>query len=343
MKYFILLTLVVLAACAPRATEIHTLTVITHDSFSVSERVARQFEQANNAKLVFLKGGDAGAMLNKAILSKEAPLADVLYGVDNTFLSRALEAGIFEPTSIATPEGIPAEFTRGAIPDVMPVDYGDVCINYDINFFSENNLAVPDTLEQLSEPGYKHLLVVEDPNTSSPGLAFMLATRVHFGASWMDYWQSLLENEVVIVDDWETAYYTNFSGSSGHGLQAMVVSYATSPAAEVIFADPPVDIAPTGSIVGPETCFRQIEYAGILKGTHERDLAQKFIQYLVSAPFQEDLALQMFVFPVLPEAKLPEAFIKYAERVNDPARLTPVEIATNREAWLQEWNQVMGR
>ena len=343
MKYIILITLVMLSACAPRAPEVQTLTVMTHDSFSVSAAVARQFEQANNAKLVFLKSGDAGAMLNKAILSMNAPLADVLYGVDNTFLSRALEAGIFEPTSPAISERIPSEFLTGAAPDALPVDYGDVCINYDKTYFSENHLSVPAALEELSDPSYKGLLVVEDPTTSSPGLAFMMATRVHFGESWLDYWQSLLENGVVIVDDWEAAYYTNFSGSSGRGLQPMVVSYATSPAAEVIFADPPVETAPTGSIVGPETCFRQIEYAGILKGTNSHDLAEKFIQFLLSKPFQTDLPLQMFVFPVLPEAELPEAFVKYAEQVDDPATLTPTEIAINRETWLEEWSQVMGR
>jgi thiamine transport system substrate-binding protein len=96
MKYFVLLFsifILLFAACAPRQPA--TLTVLTHDSFAVSEAVVKAFEEANKVKLVFLPGGDAGAMLNKAILSKEAPLADVLFGVDNTFLSRALEAGIF--------------------------------------------------------------------------------------------------------------------------------------------------------------------------------------------------------------------------------------------------------
>jgi len=343
MKYFILITLVMITACAPNAPEMQSLTVIVHDSFSVSETVAKQFEQANNAKLIFLKSGDAGTMLNKAILTKDAPLADVLYGVDNTFLSRALKADIFERASPAIPESIPSEFMTGAVPDAFPIDYADVCINYDKSYFSENHLTVPTSLEQLVDPSYNGLLVVEDPNTSSPGLAFMLATQVHFGEAWLEYWQSLLQNKVVIVDSWETAYYTNFSGSSGHGAQPMVVSYATSPAAEVIFADPPVDVAPTGSIIGPETCFRQIEYVGIIKGTHQRDLAEKFIKFLLTKPFQEDLPLQMFVFPVLPGADLPEAFVKYAERVEEPATLTPGEIMSNRDTWLEEWNQVMGR
>lgn len=185
--------------------------------------------------------------------------------------------------------------------------------------------------------------MVENPTTSSPGLAFMLATRAHFGDDWLDYWQALRENALAVADDWEGAYYTNFSGSSGHGAQPMVVSYATSPAAEVIFADPPIDIARTASILGKDTCFRQIEFAGILKGTEQRSLAEKFIDYMLSKPFQEDMPLQMFVFPVNPEAELPEAFIKYADKVDNPARLSPEEIAANRDRWLEEWAQVMNR
>jgi len=332
-----------LAACTPQPTGPQTLTVMVHDSFSVSEKIVSGFNQANNANLVLLKSGDAGVMLSKAILSKQAPLADVLYGVDNTFLSRALEAGIFESYASPALEDVPDEFGLDESHGAVPIDFGDVCINYDKAYFLEHGLKVPDSLEALVEPEYKGLLVVENPNTSSPGLAFMLATRAHFGEGWLTFWQSLRENEVVIANDWESAYYTNFSGSSGHGLQPMVVSYATSPAAEFIFADPPVDESPTASILGQDTCFRQIEFAGILKGTQQRALAEKFLDYMLSVDFQEDMPMQMFVFPVNPEAKLPEAFLKYAEQATDPARIPAEEIAANRDQWLDDWSEVMLR
>ena len=166
--------------------------------------------------------------------------------------------------------------------------------------------AVPQSLEDLTKPEYNGLLVVENPATSSTGLAFLLATVAHFGDSFTDYWQALKDNGVVVVDGWETAYYTNFSGSSGHGPQPMVVSYGTSPAAEVIFAEKPMDDAPTASILGPDTCFRQIEFVGILKGTEQRALAEKFVDFMLGKQFQEDVPLQMFVYPVNPNAALPE-------------------------------------
>jgi thiamine transport system substrate-binding protein len=345
MKRILFVTLLVvltLAACAPKGPV--TLMVMTHDSFAVSDGVVQAFEQANNVKLIFLASGDAGAMLNKAILSKEAPLADVLYGVDNTFLSRALKEDIFESYASPALADIPNSFKLDPQNQALPVDYGDVCINYDKAYFAEQNLPVPQTLEQLSDPQYKDLLVVENPATSSPGLAFLLATIAHFGdPGYLQYWQSLKDNGVVVVDGWDTAYYTNFSASSGKGPQPMVVSYASSPPAEVIFANPPVTEAPTASIVGPDTCFRQIEFAGILKGTKQRALAEKFVDYMLSVKFQEDMPLQMFVYPVNPQATLPDEFVKYAQVPQQPASLSPDEIAAKRDAWIQAWSDTVLR
>ncbi len=339
-KLFLILAFCfLLSACKPSGPQ--TLTVMTHDSFAASEEVIAAFEKENNAKVSFLASGDAGEALNKAILTKDAPLADLLFGVDNTFLSRALEAGIFETYQSPSIADIPDPFKLDSTNQVTPVDYGDVCINYDKAYFAQNNLAVPQTLEDLTKPEYKDLLVVENPATSSPGLAFLLATRAHFGDSFLNYWQSLKDNGVVVVDGWETAYYTNFSGSSGKGPQPMVVSYATSPAAEVIDAKPPIEDAPTASITRSDACFRQIEFVGILKGTKHRALAEKFIDYMLSTQFQEDVPLQMFVYPVNPSAKLPDAFQKYAQIAEEPATLPPEEIAANRDAWIDEWTAVV--
>jgi thiamine transport system substrate-binding protein len=336
-----------LSACAPQAAPVQsaepqTLTVMTHDSFSVSEEVVKSFEEANNAKVTFLQSGDAGSVLNKAILTKDAPLVDVLFGVDNTFLSRALEAEIFEPYASPELANIPDEFKLDPSNSALPVDYGDVCINYDKAYFSNNSLAVPQSLEDLTKPEYAGLLVVENPATSSTGLAFLLATVAHFGEDgYLAYWSDLKANGVVVVDGWETAYYTNFSASSGRGPQPMVVSYGTSPAAEVIFADPPIDEAPTASILGLNTCFRQIEFVGILNGTQNRPLAEKFVDFMLSKQFQEDVPLQMFVYPVNQTAVLPEAFTKYAQTPEQTATLAPDLIAANRDKWIQDWTDAV--
>ena len=347
MKRLLLLHLMLLAARAPGATatppstEPQTITVMTHDSFSVSEGVVKSFEEANNAKVVFLQSGDAGAALNKAILTKDAPLADVLFGVDNTFLSRALEGDIFEGYESPALSSLPDEFKLDESNRALPVDYGDVCINYDKAYFADKDLAVPQSLEGLTKPEYEGLLVVENPATSSTGLAFMLATVAHFGDSFTGYWQALKDNGVVVVGGWETAYYTNFSASSGRGPQPMVVSYGTSPAVEVVYAEKPMDDAPTASILGPDTCFRQIEFVGILKGTKNRLLAEKFVDFMLSKQFQEDVPLQMFVYPVHPDAVLPDEFTKYAQAPEQAAALAPDVIAEKRDAWIQAWTDVV--
>ena len=344
--WLIALSLIVglIAACTPSTDvpESRTLTVMTHDSFSISEALVTQFEAENNVKVSFVRSGDTGAALNKAILSKENPLADVFYGVDNTFLTRALEEGIFESYESPLLADIPDSFEVDPDHFALPVDFGDVCINYDKAYFKESDLAVPNSLEELAQPEYAGLLAVESPATSSPGLAFLMATIAHFGEDgYLAYWQSLVENDLVVVNDWETAYYTNFSASSGQGPQPMIVSYGSSPPVEVYYAETEPEDAPTASIIGPDACFRQIEFAGILKGTPNRDLAEAFIDFMLDVDFQEDIPLQMFVFPVNPNAALPDVFTQYAQIPDQPATLDPALINANREAWINAWMETV--
>lgn len=346
--FFILFGLLaaMLTACAQPATPAapQELRVLTHDSFAASEEVIRAFEQEHNVKLTFLPSGDTGSALNQAILTKNAPLADVFYGVDNTFLSRALSEDIFEPYNSPLLAQIDNAFKLDPQNRALPVDYGDVCINYDKAYFAEKGLPLPQSLADLTRPEYNGLLVVENPATSSPGLAFLMATIAAFGEDgYLDFWRQLKENGVVVVNDWETAYYTNFSASSGRGPQPMVVSYGSSPPAEVIFAEQPLEEAPTASLVGDGMCFRQIEFVGILKGTQQRALAEKFVDFMLDVRFQEDLPLQMFVFPVNRNARLPEEFVRYAQIPAKPATLDPALIAEKRESWIEAWTQVVLR
>jgi len=347
------MTLLVIAGCKPSTTtdptqsadqpgEAIVLNIMTHDSFSASEAVIAQFEESNNVKLNFLKSGDTGGALNRAILSKESPLADVFYGVDNTFLTRAINADIFEPYNSPELSNIDEAFILDKEFNVLPVDYGDVCINYDKAYFTDNKLALPQSLEDLLKPEYKRLLVVENPALSSPGLAFMLATISHFSEDgYLDFWKSMRENGVVVVNDWETAYYTNFSASSGRGPQPMVVSYGTSPAAEVIYADEELDDAPTASLVGDDMCYRQIEFVGILKGTKNRQLAEKFVDFMLQKEFQEDIPMQMFVYPVNKLAILPQEFVDYTQSPQNPASMLSETIDTRREQWIQDWTDTV--
>jgi thiamine transport system substrate-binding protein len=355
-KHLVLFSLFfsLLAACAPVATAPATvapsptpsgprsLTVMTHDSFAVSDAVLKDFETAHNVKVSILKSGDAGKMLNTALLNQGAPLADVLYGLDNTLLSRALENGLLDAYNAPALASIPAEFQLDPQNRALPVDYGDVCLNYDKAHYAQAGAPPPAALADLAQPAYKGQLVIEDPATSSTGLAFVLGTWAALGeAGFKTYWAAVRANDVKVVADWETAYYTDFSGSSGKGSRPIVVSYASSPPAEVAFASKPLNDSPTASVTGPKTCFRQIEFVGLVKGGRNRDLAQAWIDFMLSKAFQEDMPLNMFVYPVLPGAALPEVFIKYTGKVEAPVLLDPKTIADNRDRIIQLWTETV--
>jgi len=348
----LLATLVPMVACGGRVTETptpagpRTLTLMSHDSFEVSEEVVAAFEEANNATVEFLKSGDTGSALNKAILSKENPLADVFFGVDNTFFSRAIEADIFEPYEPQGLADIPDALELDPQYRLVPVDFGDVCLNYDKGYFEGKGLTPPQSMEDLTKPELKGLTVVENPATSSPGLSFLMATVGHFGETgdytYLDFWADLRDNDVLVTEGWEDAYWGH-STWAGEGDRPIVVSYATSPAAEVYFSEGALSESPTGNVLGDGACFRQIEFVGILKGTPNRDLAEKFVDFMLSKTFQEDIPLQMWVFPANETAALPQVFTDFAEVPEHPAEVSPEAIDQNRETWIEKWTEVVLR
>ncbi len=329
----------VMAACssAPDTSEV---VLMTHDSFLVSEEVLGEFTEDTGITVVLLQAGDAGAMVNRAILTKDHPLADVLYGVDNTFLSLALSEELFIPYRSTEIDHVPTEL-RDPEDRVTPIDFGDVCLNTDIAGLAALEIDPPATLRDLTESEYASLLVVEDPSTSSPGLAFLLATIDTFGEegdyTWHDYWMDLVANDVRITPGWEAAYNLEFSGASGVGTRPIVVSYATSPSAEVFFGD--LDEAPTGVVTAG--CFRQIEYAGILAGTSNEQPARLLVDYLLSLRFQEDIPLNMFVFPANRDAALPSVFVEHATLPDSPVTMDPDRIDQNRDRWITEWAAIV--
>jgi thiamine transport system substrate-binding protein len=325
---------------------VRTLTVMTHDSFDVSERVVAAFQDSCKCEVQFLQSGDTGLMLNQALLSKDTPLADVIYGVDNTFLSRALAGDMLEAYRSPALADIADELKLDPEFHMLPVDYGDVCLNYDKAWFAERGLEPPADLPDLVEPAYEGLTVVENPATSSPGLAFLLATISRFGETgdydYLDYWADLRANGVLVADGWEDAYWGSFTYASD-GDRPVVVSYASSPPVEVHFSEQPFDQAPTGVVAADGSCFRQVEFVGILKGTPNRDLAEAWVDFMLGTTFQEDVPLKMFVFPANREAQLPDVFARFAEVPSNPAQVEPAAIEANRERWLEAWTGVVLR
>ena len=326
----------------PAGAAERTVTLVTHDSFAVSESVLDRFTRRTGIEVELLPLGDTGQIVNQAILTRGNPVGDVLFGVDNTFLTRALDAGVFERYRSPALDRVPEALRLDPKDRVTPVDYGDVCINYDKAWFAERRIPVPETLEDLTDRRYRDLLVVQDPSTSSPGLAFLLATVAEFGPDgWRDYWARLRANGVTVVDGWEQAYYDEFSGGGAGGDKPLVVSYATSPAAAVVFADPPVTRSPIGTMTG--SCFRQVEFAGILAGTERRTEARRLVDFLLSPEFQADVPLQMFVYPAVADTALPPVFTANADTAEDPYTLSPARIGARRDAWIRGWTATVLR
>ena len=331
---------VFVSACGGDDDDGNTITVITHDSFNLSEELIAQFEEENDATVKLLPKGDAGAMVTALILTKDNPEGDVAFGIDNTLLSRAVDEEIFSGYSSPLLNKVPNEFQAEGANLVTPIDYGYVNFNYDIAALKKLNVLPPARLEDLTDPKYKGLVVVENPASSSPGLAFLIATVDYFGeGGYVNWWKAMRANDLKVVDGWETAYYTNFSLAGG--AQPIVLSYATSPAFEQLFADPPRDDAPTANILVAKGVFQQVEYAGVLKGAKNEALARKFIDFLLSVPVQEDIPGQMAVYPVNSDAKVPEAFAEFSKVDVAPADVSAAEIAENREEWVDEWTKAV--
>ncbi|MEL5960458.1 thiamine ABC transporter substrate-binding protein [Streptomyces sp. CLV115] len=322
-----------------------TVTLVSHDSFNASKDVLKEFTEETGYTVKVLKSGDAGVALNQEILTKGSPRGDVFFGVDNTLLSRALDSGLFTPYRAKGIDRVAADTRLDADKHrVTPVDTGDICVNYDKKYFADKKLAPPQSFDDLAKPAYKDLLVTENAGTSSPGLGFLLGTVATYGEKgYQDYWKKLERNGVKVVDGWEQAYNEEFSGSAG-GQKAkadrpLVVSYASSPPVEVLYAKPQPAKAPTGVATG--TCFRQIEFAGLLNGAKNEAGGKALLDFLISKKFQEDMPLNMFVNPVVKDAALPELFTKFGATVDAPATVAPEKIAKNREQWVQSWSSLV--
>jgi len=338
-----LLLLVVIAAfaCGDTGPETGpvTITLMTHDSFAdaVTDETFAAFTADTGHRVEVLAAGDAGAMVNQAILTVDNPVADLVFGVDDTFLTRAVDADVFEPFTSSLLGSVPATIhAEGGM--VTPIDYGDVCLNYDKAAFSDLS-PPPASLADLIDPTYRGMLVVEDPTTSSPGLAFLLSTIDRFGVDgWQPYWEGLKQNGALVSPGWSEAYYGEFSGGAGEGERPLVVSYASSPPAEVIFSETPLDEAPTGVIT--DGCYRQVEFAGILAGTPNPGPAGQLIDFMLSIGFQETIPLTWFVFPANQEAVLPPEFVEHTVIPDDPVQMDPSTIEINRQSWLEQWADI---
>ncbi len=317
-----------------------TVTLVTHESFALSEGLLEQFEEQSGLSVELVQQADAGALVNQLVLTKDAPLGDLVFGIDNAFASRALDEGVVVPADLTAPAAQDA--AAYAVPGdedgaLTAVDLGDVCLNVDTGWFAERGVPEPTTLESLLDPAYRDLVVVPDPVTSSPGLAFLLATVGAFGEDgWADYWAGLRDNGLQVADGWSEAYYTDFTAGGGEGPRPVVLSYASSPP----FTVPEGGDAPTTRAL-LDTCFRQVEYAGVLAGAANPEGAAALLDFLLSDDVQADIPGAMYMYPVSSTVELPEEWAAWAPLAQEPFTVAPADVTEHREQWLTTWSDTV--
>jgi thiamine transport system substrate-binding protein len=303
-----------LSGCTDTSRE-QTVTLVAHDSFAISDKSIAEFEERSGYRLEILRAGDAGSLTNRLVLTKESPIGDVVFGIDNTFRGVADENQIIDGP-------------------LSEVNYSDVCFNYDRVWFEQNKIVPPTSWKDLTDSTYRGLTVVSNPLTSSPGLAFLATTVAGFGETdFESYWQNLKANEVKVASGWEEAYFTEFSGSAGMGSYPIVLSYSSSPAAEI------QDDGQSKTVALLDECFRQIEYIGVLDGAQNTRGAKKLVGFLLSESFQSTMPGLMYVYPVNQEAKIPSEWSKFGPMARSNIG-EDLDIALNRSLWQDKWSAI---
>jgi len=337
----LLLVGAVAAGCGSSSTGgSKTLVVATHDSWAMSKKVIADFEKKTGITVKVEPQGDAGELTNKLVLTQGDPIADMVYGIDNTFSSRAVDQGILAPYTSKAEAPAAQRFEppdQQTADQLTPVDFSDVCVNVDDTWFAKHHLAPPTTFDDLTKPAYKGLFVTPGASTSSPGLAFMLATIAKYGENgWQGYWKKLMANDTLVTSGWSDAYEVDFTAGGGKGDRPIVLSYASSPP----FTIPKGASKPTTSAL-LDTCFRQVEYAGLLKGAKNPAGAKAFIDFMQGKEFQAALPDNMYVFPVDTSIALPRAWARYAPTPKSPYDVPPQDIAAHRDTWLRAWRDIV--
>lgn len=325
------------AGAASGEPAVRDVVLVSHDSFALPKKLIKRWESETGYRLKQRPAGDAGTLTNKLVLTQGNPLGDVAFGVDDTFAARALDADVFEPSAVDLPAGADAYVLPEGSDRLIPVDSGNVCVNVDTAWFDAEGVAPPQTLADLVKPAYRGLFVIPGAPTSSPGMAFLLATIAEYGDDWPAYWAELMANGAKLTSGWSDAYFVDFTAGGEGGQRPIVVSYDSSPAFTV------ADDGTSSTRALLDTCYRQVEYAGILAGADNPTGAAAFLEFLLTHQVQTKLPTSMYVFPVRDDVTLPKDWARFAERPADPASLDPAEVAAERDQWLQEWTEVTTR
>lgn len=326
----------ILAGCGSSTTTTPTLKLVTYEAFALPSGVEAAVTKATGARLRLVQNGDAGSMLSAAILHAGRPSGDVIYGIDNSLLTRALNADLLAPLDQKTLDAVPAKYAGLGGNRLVPVAVGQVCVLYDKKWFAAHKVTPPQSLQDLTAARLKNLLVIENPVTSSPGMVLLAGSVKHFGAQWPQWWRALKANGTKVVQDWSAAYEVSYSVSGGD--RPIVLSYGSSPPAEVVYGESPEP----SSVVVPSTCVEQIEFAGVLKGAADPRRAQDLVRAIQGSVFQRGNPLANFVYPISETTPLPPVFRRFAVRVPDPLQIPNPTSTADRDRWIEQWRGIFG-
>lgn len=315
------------------------LVVYTYDSFASgpAQAIKDGFEALYpDVEVVFLAPGSAGETLARVIaeLNAGGTDADVLVGISDTQLPRAIDHGVFmklDRSLLPNLAKVPAHLDFDDTGHVVPFDHGYVTIIYDSRVLGEADL--PQTLEDLTDPRFRGKLIAMDPRTSSVGHAFLMWTIAEYGdPGYLEFWERLLPSLLTITGGWSAAYSQYEAGEA-----PMMVSYSTDTAAGIYYAgsDHSRILTPKGQ------AYQQIEAAGIVAGTDVPELAHRFLDYLLSEEVQSLIPTNNWMFPVNAQTPLPDFFAEYAVIPENPVRLDPRLIEENEQRWLREWARLI--
>lgn len=304
------------------------VTILTHDSFVISDEQIAAFEKETGYDLVTTAPGDAGVVTSQLQMEGGASGVDGVFGIENY---SALAISETDALADFTPQNLPESASDYVIsPKLTPIDRGQVCINVDHDWFKENGKTEPTGFEDLAKPEYAELLTLTNPTTSSPGLAFAVASINALGEDqWQSYWTDLIKGGAKVNESWSDAYFTDFSGAEGAGEYPLVLSYSSSPAATE---------RSTGVI--ESTCTEQVEYAGVLKNAANPEGAQAFIEFMLEDEFQQGLPEAMYMYPINDAIELPEDWAAKATLVDAPVEVDLEQLKAKRETWLKEWTKI---
>ncbi|HPO26630.1 MAG TPA: thiamine ABC transporter substrate-binding protein [Petrotogaceae bacterium] len=323
MKKWLVLAVLLIGIAAFSVSQ---LNVYVYESLNwIEDKLIGTFESSNNCKVNVVRLGDAGNMVARLKLEKKNPKADVVIGLDQSLSMSAISEGLLQPyispmlSKLRDPNLI---FDKDYY--VTPFDYGAIAFVYDPSKLSK----IPEKMEDIS--AYKNSLIIQDPKSSSTGQALLIWTIALYNDSWTDFWKKMKPAVLTVTPSWDDAFSKFEQGEA-----PIMLSYATDGAYSYHY----YQSTKYKAFIPKDGAYVQIEGAGIVKGSKNKQLAQKFIDFLLSDEFQQEVALNQWMFPVT-DVKLPEAF-KYAVV---PEKILSVDIkaiSSQMDKYIKTWEEIM--